>query len=306
MRRIALSIALAAIYLGVLSPPAVAENARCVGTLPPGTYDNVVVPRDTDCFLTGAVVRGNVKVLRGAALFSNLNRIEGNVQGNRPRFVGSVGDTIGGNFQVTGATGQPGFPFDGLSVNVFVCGTRLTDGNVAVEKSRNGTVVVGTQLEACQGNIVAGNVKVEKNFIPPGEFLAVARNTVGGNVQVFENTGQGGKSVIGNVVRQKLQCKRNDEPFIGGPSTARPPETAPPTRAAGRATRSTSPESPGAPTQGPSRSTSTSRSARRAYRCRSSRSRAASRPDQTRPSSWAPGSCSASAPPSRSSRPMAM
>jgi hypothetical protein len=224
MRRIALSIALAAIYLGVLSPPAVAENARCVGTLPPGTYDNVVVPRDTDCFLTGATVRGNVTVLRGAALFSNLNRIAGNLEGHRPRFVGSVGDTIGGNVHVTGATGQPGFPFDGLSVNVFVCGAQVTDGNVAVEKSRNGTVVVGTQLEACQGNLVAGNIKVEKNFIPPGEFLAVARNTVGGNVQVFENTGQGGKSVIGNVVRQNLQCKRNDEPFFGGPNTARKAE----------------------------------------------------------------------------------
>jgi hypothetical protein len=224
MRKLGLCVLATAITLGVCAAPAVADDARCVGSLPPGTYDNVVVPRGADCFLSGAIVRGNVKALRGAALFSNVNRIAGNLEGDRPRFVGSVGDTIGGNVHVSGATGQPGFPFDTLSVNVFVCGAQVTDGNVAVKKSRNGTVVVGTQLEECQGNIVAGNIKVEDNFIPPNEFLAVGRNTVGGNVQVFKNTGPGGKSVIGNVVRQNLQCKRNDPPFFGGPNTARKAE----------------------------------------------------------------------------------
>jgi hypothetical protein len=183
--------------------------------------DSHAQARGADCFLSGAIVRGNVKALRGAALFSNVNRIAGNLEGDRPRFVGSVGDTIGGNVHVSGATGMPGFPFDSLSINVFVCGAQVTDGNVIVEKSRNGTVVVGTQLEVCQGNNVAGNIKVADNFIPFPEVLAVARNTVGGNVQVFKNTGSGGKNVIGNVVRQNLQCKRNDPPFIGGPNVAR-------------------------------------------------------------------------------------
>jgi hypothetical protein len=222
MRKLGLCVLATAITLGVCATPAVADDARCVGSLPPGTYDNVVVPRGADCVLSGAIVRGNVKALRGAGLFSNGNRIAGNLQGDRPRFVGSLGDTISGNVHVTGATGTPGFLFDGLSINVFVCSARLADGNIVVEKSRNGTVVVGTLLEVCPGNTVTkGNIKVERNFIPPGEVLAVVRNTVGGNLQVFTNTGAGAKNVAGNVVRQNLQCKENDPPFIGEPNTAR-------------------------------------------------------------------------------------
>lgn len=225
MRKLGLCVLATAITLGVCAAPAVADDARCVGFLPPGTYDNVVVPRDTDCTLSGAVVRGNVKALRGASLFSSGNRIAGNLQGDRPRFVGSLGDTIGGNVHVIGATGTPGFLFDGLSINVFVCSARLDDGNIVVEKSRNGTVVVGTLLEVCPGNTVTkGNIKVERNFIPPAEVLAVAQNTVGGNVQVFRNTGPGGKNVAGNVIRQNLQCKENDPPFNGGTNLARKAE----------------------------------------------------------------------------------
>jgi hypothetical protein len=225
MRRIALFGALATVALGLSASPAAAEDQRCVGFLSGGPYDNVVVPRNADCNLVAATVRGNVTVLRGAALFSQGNRIGGNLEGNRPRFVGSLGDTIGGNVDITGATGSPGFPFDSLSINVFVCGAQVTNGNIHVEKSRNGTVVVGTLLEVCQGNSVTnGNITVEHNFIPPADVLAVARNTVGGNVQVFRNTGPGGKNVAGNVVTQILQCKGNDQPFNGGPNTARQAE----------------------------------------------------------------------------------
>ena len=173
--------------------------------------------------LSGATVRGNVKVLRGASLFSSGNQIGGNVQGDRPRFVGSMGHTIGGNFSVTGATGRPGFFLLPFSLNVFVCGARLPDGNIPVKKSVNGTVAVGSQLRACPGNTVAkGNIKVEDNFIPaPPEALAVSGNTVGGNIQVFKNRGPGQKTVAANTVRRNLQCKKNDQPFVGAPNVAR-------------------------------------------------------------------------------------
>jgi hypothetical protein len=108
----------------------------------------------------------------------------------------------------------------GLSVNVFVCGARLSKGNIAVEKS-NGTVAVGSSVAVCPGNDVAhGNVMVQENLIPAPEVLAVDRNTVGGNVQVFKNRGNGMKTVMGNVVRENLQCKENDPPFVGGPNLA--------------------------------------------------------------------------------------
>lgn len=221
MRKLALCVLATATTLGVFSVPAVADDTECELGLPPGIYDNVVVPEGGQCALSNSIIRGNVKVLRGGVFFSQNNRIAGNFQGDRPQWVGSLGDTIGGNFSVTGATGSPGFLFQGLSVNVFVCGTTMLNGNISVKKSLTGTIAVGSLLPECQGNDVAnGNVKVEENFIPPSELLAVARNTVGGNVQVFKNHGPGQKNVVENVVRGNLQCRRNDQPFLGGPNFA--------------------------------------------------------------------------------------
>ena len=219
-----------------------AEDTRCVGALI-GTFDNVVVPKNAECILFASIVRGNVKALRGSSLsassnqiagnlealrgssvFSSGNQIAGNLEGEAPRWVGSLGDRIGGNFAVTGATG-PGFSFQALSVNVFVCGTSLTNGNISVEKSRNGTVAVGSSNPICVGNDVAnGNILVQENVIPGPEAMFVNRNTVGGNVQVFKNRGEGPKTVLDNVVRQDLQCKENEEPFVGGPNLARKAE----------------------------------------------------------------------------------
>jgi hypothetical protein len=218
MRKQLFGCALVAAALGAVPSPAFAGDTRCVGLLV-GTFDNVVVPRNTDCTLAGSIVRGNVKARQGSSLLSNFNQIAGNLEGDHPRWVGSLNDSIGGNFDVVGATG-PGFSFMGLSVNAFVCGARLSKGNIAVEKS-NGTVAVGSALEACPGNDVAhGNIIVQENVIPAPEVMAVSRNIVGGNVQVFKNRGDGPKTVMGNVVRENLQCKENDPPFVGGPNLA--------------------------------------------------------------------------------------
>lgn len=223
MREKLLGCALVVAALGAFPSSASADDTRCVGALV-GTFDNVVVPENADCNLSGSIVRGNVKALRGSSLFSSSNQIAGNLEGDAPRWVGSLGDRIGGNFAVTGATG-PGFAFEELSVNVFVCGTSLTNGNISVEKSRNGTVAVGSTDPICTGNDVArGNIFVQENIIPAPEVMAVDRNTVGGNLQVFKNRGDGLKTVLENVVREDLQCKENDPPFLGGPNVARKAE----------------------------------------------------------------------------------
>jgi hypothetical protein len=77
-----------------------------------------------------------------------------------------------------------------LSLSVFVCGTSVTNGNISIEKSRNGTVAVGSSDSICPGSDVpGGNILVQKNVIPGSEGMAVNRNTVGGNVQVLKNRG---------------------------------------------------------------------------------------------------------------------
>lgn len=220
MRKLGLCVLATAITLGVCAAPAVADDTECVGVLS-GTHDNVVVPPGANCTLSGAIVKGNVTALRSSSLGTNLSQIGGNIEAHRPRFVGSFGDTIGGNFSVTGPTGDPGFIFPPFNVTVFVCASSLPGGNIVVKRSMNGTVAVGSLLPVCPGNNVGqGNIQVENNFIPPGEALQVARNTVGGNVQVFKNRGPGQKDVAENVVREAIQCRGNDQPFIGGPNVA--------------------------------------------------------------------------------------
>ena len=198
--------------------PASAGDTRCDGFLF-GTFDNVVVPKRSSCNLFSSFVTGNVTVRRGASLLSQSNAIAGNMEGEEPRWLGSQGDRIGGNVDITGATG-PGFLFQNLSVNVFICGSTLTSGNIAVEKSRGGTVAIGSATPFCVGNDVAGDIVVQENVIPPTEVMPVDRNLVGGNVQVFKNRGMGAKSVLANEVRENVQCKENDEPFAGGPNLA--------------------------------------------------------------------------------------
>lgn len=217
-----LGCALAMVVAAVLPSSASAGDTRCTGLLT-GMFDNVVVPNNAACTLTGSMVRGNVTVRRGASLLSQFNQIAGNVEGDDPRWVGSQFDRIGGNFDVTGATG-PGFVFEVFSVNVFVCGSILEKGNIAVEKSRGGTVAVGTMLPVCPGNDVGGDIIVQENVIPATEAMPVDLNNVGGDLQVFKNRGTGLKSVLANEVRENVQCKENDDPFLGGPNFAQKAE----------------------------------------------------------------------------------
>lgn len=111
-------------------------------------------------------------------------------------------------------------------------------------------IEIGSRLPNCaQGNDVAGNIQVFENRLSAqqvGRFfddLSVFNNRVGGevqvfknvsptvnnpqnveqnrgegNMQVFENRGPADKQVVGNTVRENLQCKENDPPFVGQPN----------------------------------------------------------------------------------------
>lgn len=227
MRRLGLALVFALSALALFVAPASADDTQCVGVIGPfEDIDNVVVPRGQECVLVGADVKGNVKALRGSSLVAISNRIGGNVEGDRPQNIALLGtDTdptiVGGNVSITGVTG-PGLPFDGLTVNAAVCDTILPGGNISIEKSRGGTIAVGSpDPTICGGNELGkGNIVVQQNLIPAPELFFVADNEVGGNLQVFKNRGDGAKSVSGNTVRQNLQCKRNDQPFVGGPNVA--------------------------------------------------------------------------------------
>jgi len=198
------------------------NDTQCTGFLPPGTYDNIVVPPGAFCLLENSTVNGSVKALENSTLsiFGRVT-VHGNVDGDKADIVDMLG--IGGRNLVLGSIQiKEGGSTGGFSY-ARVCGTDLPNGNIQIEKMKNYVLVGGPRFCNTGNTLAKGNIKVEENSIgfpvPFGE-MEVSRNTVGGNVQVFKNVGPGLKFVQGNTVREDLQCFENTLPFVGGPNTA--------------------------------------------------------------------------------------
>jgi hypothetical protein len=100
------------------------------------------------------------------------------------------------------------------------------DGNVQGENAARVVVEssqVGGSVQVKQGGgaevrdtRVTGDIQLDAN---DGSLQHVARNTVGGNVQVMSN--RGGVDIRGNTIDGNLQCKENVPPPTGGDNVVR-------------------------------------------------------------------------------------
>jgi hypothetical protein len=122
--------------------------------------------------------------------------------GDKAEVVYVLGNLIHGNVGVK--EGE----FDNAGVDVFVRDNNFTSGNgkpgnVKIEKMTGGIAVVD--------NIV-GNIQVFENLVP-SPSLDVGGNEVAGDLQVSRNRGTGNKVVTANTVGGNLQCFDNDPPF---------------------------------------------------------------------------------------------
>jgi hypothetical protein len=222
---LALGAAVALVLMGLQAKPAQANDTICTG-LVTGAHDNVVVPDNGFCVLSGALVRGNVLVRTEGTLISQRSTILGNVQGPQVRQILLQFQTqVGGDVQIKGA--NPG------TLNGFDIGVRV-GGDAQLEENQGRVFVDAAFVEGdlevrkniTQGllevefNTVGGNIKVEDNVIQSPSSMSVLGNRVTGNLQVFKNTGTGFKQVVSNTVRENLQCFENAGPFLGGPNFA--------------------------------------------------------------------------------------
>jgi hypothetical protein len=200
----------------VLAPAASANDTNCIGALT-GFHDNVVVPEGATCTILNAQIKGSVKSLPGSTLIlSGGTTVGGSIEADKPNNtqIFGVGNVVRGNIQVKeGGNGTQG---------VSVCGVTMPDGNIQIEKMFGGVFVGGAGCAAFGGGnrLAKGGIKVEENFITATFGLQIGQNRVD-QLQVFKNRGPGAKTVTNNTVRQNLQCKKNQAPFVGGPNTAR-------------------------------------------------------------------------------------
>lgn len=205
---------------------AVAGDTQCVGALPPGLYDNVVVPPGATCTVASSTVRGNVKALENARIDIFASTIQGNVEGDKADVVVVRNSTVREDISIKeGGPAAP--PAVGLlcaaggpltPCEAVVTRTTVQEGNIQIEKMVGSVAIEST-------TVTEGDVKLEENTIPPNEFLFITNNPlIAGNLQVFKNTGVGFKIVTRNTVRGNLQCLENTPPFTGGPNTAQKAE----------------------------------------------------------------------------------
>ena len=166
--------------------------------------DDVTISANTSCVFNGTIIKGNVRVLRGARLYSNGARIDGNVQadgaflvdlrkntrvdgdvqGKGTRTIRVGGRTaVEGNVQLT--EGSAGRRADALLVK-----NASVDGDVQAEKSSGRIRILG--------NRVGGNIQVVDQ---------IRRNRTEGDLQFFKNRGKG--KIIANTVGGNLQSKEN-------------------------------------------------------------------------------------------------
>jgi hypothetical protein len=240
MRRAVVAAIAASVASLVMAAPAAADDTECVGILPPGTYDNVVVPDNTFCDLSGSQVRGNVLVRPGASAAIVESTIGGNVQGSHVDwvqlaqaevrgdftiddaldptiFTGAVGSTVGGSFSV--ARSRAGSLMLG-SVQGDLTMTQSSGANAEVVGEVRGNVLVSENTSAfvnASSIVVGGNLVVTKNSTP---LLQVAGNDVtsdpvaSGNLVVEENVPGVMASVTDNDVTGNAVISKTTGPGV--------------------------------------------------------------------------------------------
>lgn len=99
----------AALAAVVAAPGAYAETTKCTSSFTNGAvkFDNIKVPKDATCMLTGVRVKGNIKVGSGATLIARDVKVGGNIQGKEFErvVVNGTRSKVGGSIQLKEADG---------------------------------------------------------------------------------------------------------------------------------------------------------------------------------------------------------
>jgi hypothetical protein len=206
MRNLRTYAALAAFGIGLAALPAAGADTTCTTTLSNGTI-NGNLPNGSSCSLTNETVTGNVTVGTGASLTVHSATIDGNIGANHCAVVQLFNDL--GPVSVRG------------SVEIKFCtGSRVWENgynNITIGGNftcSNNSSPFGSAGCSAMGGSVGGNMQVNNNTGVEG--ASVGANTVMGNMQVNANAGGAGGpgglpccEVTGNTVLGNVQVNNN-------------------------------------------------------------------------------------------------
>lgn len=179
-----------------------AGATKCTGTLPPGTYTNVDVPKGAACTLTASdVITGNVRALAGNTLTITGTSIGGSLKDVGGGTLTQSGATIGGEELVKGPTGAP--------IGVSICSSTIAK-TVTVESGAAGSDILFG--DTVGGGCSAGNtVGVDGKFDSNAWFMDVGSSSFGKNLYVENNTGGG--VVENNTITDTCEAFGNNPPL---------------------------------------------------------------------------------------------
>ena len=229
----------AAMALGVAACLAIPSGALAAGRPAPnltceitatnqfysGTYENVIVPPNQFCELSGATVRGNVTVETAASLdLGSSGTVGGNVLvGNQAGAFEDSGWVIGGAAIGSGA-GSLGISgtVHGVVANKVASLTiqnATVDGSVVSNQSVYGGFVAGSVItgQLAINGTTAGDDTASSIWFIAGPQLDSSPQEIDGNVALTGN--QSPIYIFDNHIKQNLVCAGNNPPpfdSVGG------------------------------------------------------------------------------------------
>lgn len=140
---------------------------NCTGPVGAITVENIRVPDNATCTLTGTRVEGSIYIERGATLHAYRVRVDGNIQTVEPAAQVNVypGSYVGGNIQVmqSGSASVQGVDIVGdlqfdTNRRVLVAGGNTIGGNLQAFQNTGGVFLVGNNIDGnlqCKQNVPA-------------------------------------------------------------------------------------------------------------------------------------------------------
>lgn len=186
----------------------VPRNTRCVGALPPGTYNDITVPEGETCVVENSIVLGTVRAKEASRLTLFNVRVDENVLGLQAAAVHVYGGgSVTGNIDLRGAN-SPNELF-----SVFINQTEVKWGSILVLNNNAGGIGV------INNSVLEGSVIIRNNNA--AIFNTIQDNRIAQFLFVMDNVGPGPKAVNNNYLSVgKVSCSGNEAPFVGGPNFA--------------------------------------------------------------------------------------
>ncbi len=214
------ALALVAGAIGLAPGAAMAATTtECTGTLTGVQDGNIRVPDGATCTLEGVSVTGSIRVGAGATLLTDDSTVDMNVIARDAASVQIIDTVVLGEINLQRTSGAIVIGAEGCAVDPVADGNIVlinNEGTIAVcfMTLRNLVVQGNTKRIGLFDNTISNDLVVTQNS---GAAIRIARNDVGNNIRIQQNTSSKLIRVAFNTVAGNIRCTGNTvDPTVVG------------------------------------------------------------------------------------------